>query len=94
MFQPIALDQKTLNHSASSAQTTIDGIRFLSNTQVVFREGIHQLMYADLKAKTVAPLTDFEELVSISLYQNSVLAYGITNGENTTYHVVHLRASN
>ncbi len=47
-----------------SAQTTIDGIQFLSNTKVVFREGIHQLMYADLKAKTVAPLNDFEELVS------------------------------
>ncbi|WP_156323159.1 hypothetical protein [Exiguobacterium acetylicum] len=29
IFQPIGLDQKTLNYSASSAQTTISGIRFL-----------------------------------------------------------------
>lgn len=94
MFHPIGLNEKTLNYSASSAQTTIDGIQFLSNTQVIFREGIHQLMYADLKAKTVAPLTDFEELVSIPLYQDDVLAYSITNGTNTTYHVVHLKASN
>ncbi|MER2042204.1 hypothetical protein [Desemzia incerta] len=94
MFQPIGLDQKTLNYSASSAQTTIDGIQFLSNTQVVFREGIHQLMYADLKAKTVTPLTDFEELVSLPLYHDEVLAYSITNGTKTTYHVLHLKASN
>jgi len=94
IFHPIGLDEQTLNYSASSAQTTIDGIQFLSNTQVIFREGIHQLMYADLKAKTVAPLTDFEELVSIPLYQDDVLAYSITNGTNTTYHVLPLKASN
>lgn len=94
MFQPIGLDQQTLNYSASSAQTTIDGIQFLSNTQVIFREGINQLMYADLKAKTVAPLTDFEELVSLPLYQDGVLAYSITNGTKTTYQVVNLKVSN
>jgi len=94
IFQPIGLDQKTLNYSASSAQTTISGIRFLSNTQVIFREGINQLMYADLKAKTVAPLTDFEELVSLPLYQDGVLAYSITNGTKTTYQVVNLKVSN
>lgn len=94
IFQPIGLDEQTLNYSASSAQTTIDGIQFLSNTQVIFREGIHQLMYANLKAKTVAPLTNFEELVSIPLYHDGVLAYSITNGTKTTYHLVNLKASN
>ena len=94
MFQPIGLNEQILNYSASSAQTTIDGIQFLSNTQVVFREGINQLMYADLKAKTVAPLTDFEELVSLPLYHDGVLAYSITNGTKTTYHVLRLKASN
>lgn len=94
IFHPIGLDEQTLNYSALSAQTTIDGIRFLSNTQVVFREGINQLMYADLKAKTVAPLTDFEELVSLPLYQDGVLAYSITNGTKTTYQVVNLKVSN
>ncbi|MGX9807893.1 hypothetical protein ACV3PA_11695 [Exiguobacterium acetylicum] len=88
MFQPIGLDKKTLNYSASSAQTTIDGIRFLSNTQVLFREGINQLMYADLKAKTVAPLTDFEELVSVPVYQDGKLSYTITNGKNVTLHEI------
>ena len=90
IFQPIGLDQEALNYSASSAQTLINGIQFLSNTQVVFREGIHQLMYADLKAKTVAPLTDFEELVSFPLLQDGKLTYSITNGKKSTLHVVKL----
>lgn len=94
IFQPIGLDQQTLNYSASSAQTLINGIQFLSNTQVVFREGIHQLMYADLKAKTVAPLTDFEELVSFPLLQDGKLTYSITNGKKSTLHVVKLLPSN
>ncbi|MBF8153133.1 hypothetical protein ITJ88_07515 [Exiguobacterium sp. TBG-PICH-001] len=94
MFQPIGLDERTLNYSASSAQTTIGGIQFLSNTQVVFREGIHQLMYADLKAKTVAPLTDFEELVSPPLLQDGKLTYSITNDKKSTLHVVKLLLSN
>lgn len=94
IFQPIGLDQKTLNYSASSAQTLINGIQFLSNTQVVFREGINQLMYADLKAKTVAPLTDFEELVSFPLLQDKKLTYSITNGKKSTLHVVKLLPSN
>ncbi len=94
IFQPIGLDQKTLNYSASSAQTLINGIQFLSNTQVVFREGINQLMYADLKAKTVAPLTDFEELVSFPLLQDGKLTYSITNGKKSTLHVVKLLPSN
>lgn len=94
MFHPIGLDEQTLNYSASSAQTTIDGIQFLSNTQVIFREGIHQLMYADLKAKTVAPLTDFEELVSFPLLQDGKLTYSITNGKKSTLHVVKLLPSN
>ncbi len=90
MFHPIGLDEQTLNYSASSAQTTIDGIQFLSNTKVVFREGIHQLMYADLQAKTVAPLTDFEELVSLPLLQDGKLTYSITNRKKSTLHVVKL----
>jgi len=94
MFQPIGLDEQTLNYSASSAQTTIDGIQFLSNTQVVFREGIHQLMYANLKAKTVAPLTDFEELVSPPLLQDGEIIYSITNGKKSALHVVKLLPSN
>lgn len=94
IFQPIGLDEQTLNYSASSAQTTIDGIQFLSNTQVVFREGIHQLMYADLKAKTVAPLTNFEELVSLPLLQDGKLTYSITNRKKSTLHVVKLLPSN
>lgn len=94
IFHPIGLDEQTLNYSASSAQTTIDGIQFLSNTKVVFREGIHQLMYADLKAKTVAPLTDFEELVSIPLLQDGEIIYSITNRKKSTLHVVKLLPSN
>ncbi len=94
IFQPIGLNEQTLNYSASSAQTTIDGIQFLSNTQVVFREGIHQLMYADLKAKTVAPLTNFEELVSLPLLQDGKLTYSITNRKKSTLHVVKLLPSN
>ncbi|MCQ4090495.1 hypothetical protein [Exiguobacterium sp. LL15] len=94
IFHPIGLDEQTLNYSASSAQTTIDGIQFLSNTQVIFREGIHQLMYADLKAKTVAPLTDFEELVSLPLLQDGKLTYSITNRKKSTLHVVKLLPSN
>ncbi|QZY88193.1 hypothetical protein [Exiguobacterium acetylicum] len=94
MFQPIRSDERTLNYSASSVQTTVDGIQFLSNTQVVFREGIHQLMYADLKAKTVAPLTDFEELVSPPLLQDGKLTYSITNGKKSALHVVKLLPSN
>ncbi|WP_035397680.1 hypothetical protein [Exiguobacterium sp. OS-77] len=94
MFHPIGLDEQTLNYSASSAQTTIDGIQFLSNTKVVFREGIHQLMYADLQAKTVVPLTDFEELVSLPLLQDGKLTYSITNRKKSTLHVVKLLPSN
>ncbi|WP_290787134.1 hypothetical protein [Exiguobacterium sp. UBA7533] len=94
IFQPIGLDEKTLNYSASSAQTLINGIQFLSNTQIVFREGINQLMYADLKAKTVAPLTDFEELVSVPLLQDGKLTYSITNRKKSTLHVVKLLPSN
>ncbi|WP_290773736.1 MULTISPECIES: hypothetical protein [unclassified Exiguobacterium] len=94
IFQPIGLDEKTLNYSASSAQTLINGIQFLSNTQIVFREGINQLIYADLKAKTVAPLTDFEELVSFPLLQDGKLTYSITNGKKSTLHVVKLLPSN
>lgn len=94
IFQPIGLDHEALNYSASSAQTLINGIQFLSNTQVVFREGINQLMYADLKAKTVAPLTDFEELVSFPLLQDGKLTYSITNGKKSTLHVVKLLSSN
>jgi len=94
MFQPIGLDQTALNYSASSAHSTIDGIHFLSNTQVIFREGINQLMYVDLKAKTVAPLTDFEELVSIPLYQDGTLSFTVTNRNNATFHVMKLNSSN
>jgi len=94
MFQPIGLDQTVLKYSASSAHSTIDGIHFLSNTQVIFREGIHRLMYADLKAKTVAPLTDFEELVSIPLYQDGTLSFTVTNRNNATFHVMKLNSSN
>lgn len=94
MFHPIGLDEQTLNYSSSSAQTLINGIQFLSNTQVVFREGINQLMYADLKAKTVAPLTDFEELVSFPLLQDGKLTFSITNRKKSTLHVVKLLPSN
>ncbi|MFL0200465.1 hypothetical protein ACHFI2_07575 [Exiguobacterium acetylicum] len=94
IFHPIGLDEQTLNYSAPSAQTTISSIRFLSNTQVIFREGINRLMYADLKAKTVAPLTDFEELVSLPLLQDGKLTYSITNEKKSTLHVVKLLPSN
>lgn len=89
-FEHIGSKQETLSYSTSSHQTTIDGIHFLSNTQVIFREGINQLMYADLKAKTVAPLTDFEELISVPLFQDGTLSYSVTNGKNVTFHEINV----
>lgn len=77
-----------LRFSSADSRLTVDAFRFLTDTEVIFREGMNQLYYADLNARTVAPLTDYEETTSKPVYANGKIAYAETDTNKTIFTVI------
>jgi len=91
LFMPKKGQQPGYQFKPSDNRLTVDAFRFLAADQVIFRESMTRLWYADLARGTVAPLTEMSDTTSKPIYANGKLAYGVSDDEQIEFHVIDLK---
>ncbi|KSU47723.1 hypothetical protein AS033_15840 [Exiguobacterium indicum] len=91
LFQNIHNPKNNLEFLTSDPRLTADAFNFISPNRVVFREGMNQLFYADLKKKTVSPLTSYDETTTKPKLVDNRLIYAVSGLHNIKFKVLTLK---
>lgn len=90
LFQEIHKGKSTLVFSTSDSRLTTDAFNFISPDHVIFREGMNQLFYADLKKKTVLPLTDYDDTTTKPKFIDGKLIYAVSGLHDIQFKILTL----